>query len=942
MLSIRYPADSYDRLWYTPGAAWYDLFPITNTSTPPDPKPRTEANFVPPVVMQDAWADAQFWVSFTLFPTAPIPIYVTYAEYAYVIVYAEELDPSSGGGTMAISLDGVSGPDVNVSSKASMQVNSNFILSSNALNISLGAAADSTVTMNALEIYAQYNFNFSTTIPEDDEAITVLKEFVSLKDWQGDPCTPVPHDWLSCGDPSAKYAAALEQPCGSVNTSQCSAQPGFLKQRYAVIALNLSNMPSLGFTNLQNNVTISPGIKLNSLQEMYITGSGVDASIFQFLINNFSSGALTVVDFTNNDIDTIPIASDWAGLEYLLSLNLSQNRLAGELSPSVDVPIVYTTLQELNLSHNAISSLPSTWVTATQNLTVLDLSHNKLVGDISSLDQLVEINANSLQELDVSYNNFTGIFSSSLYFSALSVLTTANFEGNAIQGTLNLSLWLDMLQNNEAQGNQKLFSFVNNNIANIVPNANAFESTITRLKANNVDVTGGILLGGNPYCRRAKSDIERYLCRFTIEEAYTQTSNHNNDIMIIGISLGVVAFLLSLITIATMWKFWKQLYALREIQQALADQKVQPPFYQYSDLKSATKDFHEENKLGQGGFGEVYKGVLPDKTCLAVKKLFNSQKIQVLNEFLNEVVLITGIKHRNLVHLKGCCIREQQRILVYEYVEKGNLAQALWGSKAHGSLNWAQRFDICVGVARGLSYLHEELQPSIIHRDIKPENILLDKNLKPKIADFGLARHISEESTQALYTKLAGTLGYFSPEYATQGQLSDKADVYSYGIVVLEIVSGRKCIDHTQPIEAVFLKDQVQKLYSKGMLLDVLEPELIDNCVVTEVLRVINIGLLCVQHDSGRRPSMSEVVTMLLGNMDVGVSLQERENDQSQLKDLFPTTDHQLEYSSVHTVVENKSTEHPLLDFGFESSSGTTSGSQGSKSFLQMSATVGR
>jgi serine/threonine protein kinase len=201
---------------------------------------------------------------------------------------------------------------------------------------------------------------------------------------------------------------------------------------------------------------------------------------------------------------------------------------------------------------------------------------------------------------------------------------------------------------------------------------------------------------------------------------------------------------------------------------ALARQKVQPPFYSYAALRAATHDFSPANKLGQGSFGAVYKGAVLDTTdgtqeLVAVKKLYSSKL--ALSEFLNEAVLITGIKHRNLVQLKGCCIyKEDERMLVYEYAENGNLAEALLGGQGNDKqedqqtgLDWQQRLNICVGIARGLSYLHEELQPRIIHRDIKPSNILLDANYNAKIADFGLARSILEGQTQADFTQVAGT-----------------------------------------------------------------------------------------------------------------------------------------------------------------------------------------
>ncbi|RZB81129.1 Cysteine-rich receptor-like protein kinase 2 isoform A [Glycine soja] len=212
--------------------------------------------------------------------------------------------------------------------------------------------------------------------------------------------------------------------------------------------------------------------------------------------------------------------------------------------------------------------------------------------------------------------------------------------------------------------------------------------------------------------------------------------------------------------------------------------------YKYSDLKAATKNFSEKNKLGEGGFGAVYKGTMKNGKDVAVKKLLSGKSSKIDDEFESEVTLISNVHHKNLVRLLGCCSKGQERILVYEYMANNSLDKFLFG-KRKGSLNWRQRYDIILGTARGLAYLHEEFHVSVIHRDIKSGNILLDEELQPKIADFGLAKLLPGDQSH-LSTRFAGTLGYTAPEYALHGQLSEKADTYSYGIVVLEIISGRK------------------------------------------------------------------------------------------------------------------------------------------------------
>ncbi|XP_031275887.1 cysteine-rich receptor-like protein kinase 2 isoform X2 [Pistacia vera] len=215
-----------------------------------------------------------------------------------------------------------------------------------------------------------------------------------------------------------------------------------------------------------------------------------------------------------------------------------------------------------------------------------------------------------------------------------------------------------------------------------------------------------------------------------------------------------------------------------------------PINYRYKDLVSATRKFSEENKLGEGGFGEIYKGALNNGKVVAVKKLSIGLSRRIISDFENEVKLISNVHHRNLVRLLGCCSKGPELLLVYEFMANSSLDKFLFGER-RGTLNWKQRYDIILNTARGLAYLHEDFHVCIIHRDIKPSNILLDDDFQPKIADFGLARLLPDNQSH-LSTKFAGTLGYTAPEYAIHGQLSEKVDTYSYGVVVLEIISGKK------------------------------------------------------------------------------------------------------------------------------------------------------
>ncbi|KAK4278125.1 hypothetical protein QN277_016016 [Acacia crassicarpa] len=287
-----------------------------------------------------------------------------------------------------------------------------------------------------------------------------------------------------------------------------------------------------------------------------------------------------------------------------------------------------------------------------------------------------------------------------------------------------------------------------------------------------------------------------------------------------------------------------------------------PVNYRYKDLKAATKNFSKENKLGEGGFGDVYKGTLKNGKVVAVKKLALGQSKQMEKDFESEVKLISNVHHRNLVRLLGCCSKGQERFLVYEYMKNNNVGQFLFGENK-GSLSWKQRYSLILGTARGLAYLHEEFHVCIIHRDIKTSNILLDDDFQPKIADFGLARLLPKDQSH-LNTKFAGTMGYTAPEYAMHGQLSEKVDTYSYGVVLLEIISGQKSGELKIDEASELLLQRAWKLYDRGMHIEFVDKTLDPNEYdAEEVKKIIEIGLLCTQASPAARPTMSEIVVML-------------------------------------------------------------------------------
>ncbi|KAL1563768.1 Cold-responsive protein kinase 1 [Salvia divinorum] len=301
-----------------------------------------------------------------------------------------------------------------------------------------------------------------------------------------------------------------------------------------------------------------------------------------------------------------------------------------------------------------------------------------------------------------------------------------------------------------------------------------------------------------------------------------------------------------------------------EIFSSVEDAKL----YSYKELQIATQNFNVSNKIGEGGFGSVYKGRLKDDTLVAIKVL-SAKSEQGVKEFLNEIVSISGVEHENLVKLCGCCTEGDHRILVYGYLENNSLARTLLGGRVnHVQFTWKIRSQICIGVAQGLAFLHEEVRPHIIHRDIKASNVLLDKDFKAKISDFGLAK-LFPTSVTHISTRVAGTHGYLAPEYAIRGKLTRKADVYSFGVLLMEIVSGRSHRDKRLPAEAQNILEMAWALYEKGLLFELVDSSVEGGSNIDEACKYLKIGLLCTQVMPKTRPAMSVVAKMLKGEIDV-------------------------------------------------------------------------
>ncbi|CAA7396747.1 unnamed protein product [Spirodela intermedia] len=310
-------------------------------------------------------------------------------------------------------------------------------------------------------------------------------------------------------------------------------------------------------------------------------------------------------------------------------------------------------------------------------------------------------------------------------------------------------------------------------------------------------------------------------------------------------------------------------------------------WYDMEELEKATGYFSQRNMIGRGGFGVVYRGTLSDGSAVAVKRIIESD-IQGDEEFRNEVDIISNLRHKNLVPLRGCCISSdsddeeagegKQRYLVYEFMPNGSLDDHIFGGsrespRSRKPLTWPQRKNIIIDVAKGLAYLHYGIKPAIYHRDIKATNILLDSEMRAKVADFGLAKQIRGGESH-LTTRVAGTHGYLAPEYALYGQLTEKSDVYSFGVVLLEVMSGRKALDMSSTSGSVLITDWAWTLVKAGKGEEVLEPSLLKSEEgrpnPREIMeRFVLVGILCAHVMVALRPTIRDALSMLEGDVDV-------------------------------------------------------------------------
>ncbi|KAL3687475.1 hypothetical protein R1sor_013784 [Riccia sorocarpa] len=932
--SVRYPYDKYDRLWPAPRIPSNQVSEIrmVKNTTVIDTTTYSDTSFDFPAAMYStAWEGVHLGtnISFTANLTEkrlqnPAPTF-------YVTVMFDGLQDKSSNTQRYIDIlvnpgDGFKSfyDDLPVHNDWNwVTYRKNFFMTDVVdFIVRENGSSKAAPLVNGLDILGEFHPIITRTLSSNVEVISNLLPAVTNRnfDKSGDPCLPVPWAWIVC-------SRELPPRVTQINMTG--------KGLRGTLPLNLGELGRLTVLDLSNNsltgrVPDSLGeitsLTVLNLKSNNLTGvlPELDPKSFrtlQFLslannqfTGNLSSivGALDVAltDLSvNNNFFTGPIPLELMNLTNLRFLDLSKNNLSGQLEVHLSklqkletfrpdhsrsladnqftgglsslVVALDDAVTELSVSNNSFTGhIPLELMNLT-NLRFLDLSRNNLSGKL-------EPNLSKLQKLEtlrLDRNQFTGDVLDEIWY--LPSLVTLNLNENNFT-RLNLTTWYSSVMRADSFDGIKgplQVQLLRNQIDDVILPSLIADINIppnNEIRKKSLQ-EAFILLGGNPWCGKRKPKdktlIERYLCRFNQADDFWPPPSKKNGtagvstkvLVVVGVLCGLLVLALSCVSIFFLRRMRRRTLELQKIQEALAKENVKPPFFNYEDIKTATGGFSVDSVLGAGGYGTVYKATMVGGTILAVKRLRSTE--QNTSDFFAEMVNISGIKHRHLIQLKGCCVREKQRMLVYEYAENKNLAEALWGADKPFVLSWEIRFKICLGVARGLSYLHEELQPKMIHRDIKPENILLDKDYNAKIADFGLIRPTDTDFSQTFTLNIGGTRGYMPPEYMSEGMVSEKLDVFSFGIVLLETVSGRKSINHTVQPGQIFLRNWALELYEQKNLLDLVDAGLLGQYNEEEVMLVLQTAVACCQMDSKKRPTMSQVVSRFMKHEDVPIDI---------------------------------------------------------------------
>ncbi|KAJ0962504.1 hypothetical protein J5N97_027626 [Dioscorea zingiberensis] len=506
---------------------------------------------------------------------------------------------------------------------------------------------------------------------------------------------------------------------------------------------------------------------------------------------------------------------------YVSALGLPSQSLSGILSPGIGN---LTNLQSVLLQNNAISGpIPS---------------------DIGKLEKL--------QTLDLSNNQFTGGIPGSL--GNLKNLNYLRLNNNSLSGPCPDSLA-------DIKG-LTLLDLSYNNLSGSPPN----------ISARTINIIGNPLIC-EQNSRNNCSSVSPDPLSFPPDDLKTQSQPGGMRGRRMAIAFGASVGSLTIVIIAVFLLLWRRQRHNQQIFYDVNDQ-YDPEIclghlkrYAFKELRVATNHFHPKNILGKGGYGIVYKGCLRDGTIVAVKRLKDYNAIGGEVQFQTEVEMISLAVHRNLLRLYGFCTTENERLLIYPYMPNGSVASQL-REHVHGrpALDWARRKRIALGTARGLLYLHEQCDPKIIHRDVKAANILLDEDFEAIVGDFGLAKLLDHRESHVT-TAVRGTVGHIAPEYLSTGQSSEKTDVFGFGILLLELITGQKALDFGRAAnQKGVMLDWVKKLHQEDKLSMMVDKDLKSDYDRVELEEMVQVALLCTQYHPSQRPKMAEVVRMLEGD----------------------------------------------------------------------------
>ncbi|KAL2517972.1 LRR receptor-like serine/threonine-protein kinase ERECTA [Abeliophyllum distichum] len=555
------------------------------------------------------------------------------------------------------------------------------------------------------------------------------------------------------------------------------------------------------------------------------------------------------LNVANNRLDG-PIPDNLSSCTNLNSLNVHGNKLNGT------IPLEFQRLESmtyLNLSSNDIKGPIPIELSRIGNLDTLDLSNNRISGYMpSSLGDLEH-----LLKLNLSKNDLTGIIPAE--FSNLRSVMEIDLSNNHLSGLIPQEL--GQLQN------LFLLNLVNNTLSgDVMSLANCISLTILNVSYNNLD---GNIPTGNNFSRFLPDSFlgNPGLCGYWLSSSCHASRPTErvaiSKAAILGISLGALVILLMILVAACRPHNPKPFMdgpldkPVNYSSPKLVILHMNMALHVYEDIMRMTENLSEKYIIGYGASSTVYKCVLKNCKPVAVKKLY-SHYPHCLKEFETELETVGSIKHRNLVSLQGYSLSPYGNLLFYDYMENGSLWDLLHGPTKRKKLDWDTRLHIALGAAQGLAYLHHDCSPRIIHRDVKSSNILLDKDYEAHLTDFGIAKSLCVSKSHTS-TYVLGTIGYIDPEYARTSRLTEKSDVYSYGIVLLELLTGRKAVDNESNLHHLILTKA-----SNNAVMDTVDPEISETCRdLGEVKKVFQLALLCTKRQPSERPTMHEVARVL-------------------------------------------------------------------------------